>query len=79
MFLGHNSITDGETYTCTFANRFGREEGVKELLFNVFWNTRTVVSNIDVYLLGFYPFSSDTNGWGWQVSRLIGWPISLKA
>jgi hypothetical protein len=47
MLLGHDVVADLKAEARPFAGRLGGEERLKELVFDLRWNTNAVVADVD--------------------------------
>ncbi len=52
MFLNYYLIANRHPHTGAFSDRFRREEGIKNSIFNRGWNPRTVVSEANDNIIG---------------------------
>ena len=51
MLLGHDVIADREAESGAFTSRLGREERLKELVFDLRWDTDAVVADADFHCI----------------------------
>ena len=49
MLLDYDVVADGKTQPGAFAGRLGSKERIEHLVFNVGWNTNSIVTNCDLY------------------------------